>query len=115
MGKEQREFERAELNFPVQYRSAGTLAALWQHGTLVNISAAGLRLATREPLEFETKVECEIVLPIRNNPYMLIGVIASEHERLGQYEYGVAFVDVAPGKGAEIDEMVRFLNQTNES
>ena len=47
MGKEQREFKRAELRMPVQYHLAGGFTSLWQQGFLLNLSAAGLRLASR--------------------------------------------------------------------
>ncbi len=111
MSKERRGFDRAELNFPTQYRPARSLTALWQHGTIVDISAAGLRLATRELLELETKLEFEIHLPIRKDPYVIVGKVASEERRPGQYEYGVAFVDVISEKGEQIDELVQFLNK----
>lgn len=114
MGKEQREFERAELHLPIQYRPAGGFASLWQQGTLVNISATGLRLAARGMLELEAKVEVALTLPIRSTPYMFSGTVASEHVQPGQHEYGVVFVDVTPEKSEEIDELVRFLNRVDE-
>ncbi len=114
MGREQREFDRAELNFPIRYRLAGELAALWQQGALVDISASGLRLATRELLEPDVKVEFELILPIRKDPYVFVGIMASEHQRPGQREYGISFVDVTADKYVEIDELVQFLNQRHE-
>lgn len=114
MSPERRGFDRAELQFPVQYRPAGSLTALWQHGTIVDISAAGLRLATRELLELETKFEFEVLLPTRKDPYVLLGKVASEERRPGQYEYGVAFVDVISEKGEQIDELVKFLNKASD-
>ena len=111
MGKEQREFKRVDLHLPIQYRPAGGFASLWQQGTLVDISASGVRLATRELLECETKLECVLTLPIRKDPYVLLGIVVSEHPRPGQHEYGVAFMGVTPEKGEEIDELVRFLNK----
>jgi len=77
----------------------------------MNISAVGLRLETREPLECDTKLECALTLPIRNDPYVLLGTVASEHGRPGQHEYGVAFVGVTLEKSEELDELVRFLNK----
>ncbi len=83
MTKERREFQRAELNIPMHYRRAGSMTTLWQKGTLVDISAVGLRLATHESLEPDAKFEFEIVLPIRKNAYVLKGQVASEQVRQG--------------------------------
>ncbi len=69
---------------------------------------------TRELLERETKLEFELALSIRKDPYVLLGTVTSEHVRPGQHEYGVAFTDVTLEKGEEIDELVRFLNTTDE-
>jgi hypothetical protein len=114
MGNEQREFHRADLQLPIHYRLAGTLSGLWQHGTLVNLSAVGLRLATRELLELNARLEVEIVLPSRNNPCVFLGVVLSEQPVGGHTEYGVAFEEVTLEKGQEIDELVRFLKTRDE-
>jgi len=58
MGKEQREFKRAELRMPVQYHLAGGFTSLWQQGFLLNhviseelpAQADGKRFSNSDPI-----------------------------------------------------------------
>ena len=110
MGTERREFERADLHVPVRYRPLQEMVDLWYLGTILNISASGLRLLVEEAVEVGARMECEVAFPGRADPYTLFGEVVSElRARPKSYEYGIVFVDVTPDKQAEIDELVQFL------
>ena len=107
MGKERRGFGRARLDFSMRYKRVGALMDLWHRAALTDISAGGLRFATDELMDEGSKLEFEVILPIRKDPYLLIGRVVSEQEG----EYGVVLLDVPPDKQVEVDELVEFLNR----
>lgn len=91
----------------MRYKRVGALMDLWHHAILTDLSAGGLRFATGELVDEGSELEFEIVLPIRKDPYLLMGRVVSEQEG----EYGVALLGVPPDKQVEVGELVEFLNR----
>ena len=115
MGQERREYRRADLRFVIKYRRAGALMDLWRDGTMTDLSAGGLRFSTEELIDQGVTLEFQILLPIRKDPYVLVGQVVSEAPSEPQRsEYGAAFVDVSPDKQVEVDELVQFLTRRRD-
>lgn len=76
---------------------------------MADLSAGGLRLVGRQPLERGVLLELQIVLPIRQEPYFINGRVAWQRDMTDEYEYGVAFLDVTPDKQVQLDELVQFM------
>jgi len=107
---ERRGNTRANISLPIKYRFVNQLALTWYPATLVNISAGGIRFQSEQPLDPGTRLECEITLPVRPEPYLLTGeVVWNKTFSLSQSESGLAFVDVTPERQFDIDELVQFL------
>ena len=107
---ERRRDPRASLPTAVKYRLADLPEDLWRSATIGNLSAGGLRLRTAQALKVGMRVELEITLPDRIEPYYLKGAIAwvKATPRAVQ-EYGLSFVDVTPERQFQIDQLVQFL------
>jgi len=107
---ERRRDPRIDFAIPVQFRPAGGLAEPWRKGQAGDISAGGLRFLAGEVLERGDRLEFQIVLPIRREPFLLSGEVVWIHPvPEAPTEYGVEFIFVTPDKLVEIDQLVRFL------
>lgn len=112
---DRREFHRAGFQVAIAYKRIGALLETWQTGTMTDLSAGGLRFTTGDLIEQGAQLELKLVLPIRKDPYVLGGRVVSEQPAdEGAIEYGVAFLDLKPDQQAEVDELVRFLNRSQE-
>jgi len=111
MGSERREYERLEWRFPIQYRRVGGLLDPWRNGFLLNLSAGGFRVTAEEQFDAGTKLEFQITLPIRPDPYSLVGEVISEATLTSGMEYGVVLRELSPDKQYELDELVQFLSK----
>ncbi len=76
---------------------------------MADLSAGGLRLIGRQPLERGVHLELQILLPIRQEPYLMSGQTVWQREVADGYEYGVAFLDMTPDKQVQLDELVQFM------
>jgi len=108
--RDQRKFSRVGLPITIRHRQAGELMEMWSVGTLLDLSAGGLRFTSLKPIDQGTRLEFQIILPTRKEPYVLSGDILWEKKSEGGLlEYGVSFPDVNPDQQAELDELVQFL------
>ena len=109
-GSERRQDPRAPLPTAIRYRLTDIPDDLWRTATVGNLSAGGARLRTAQALKPGTRVELEITLPDREEPYHLTGDIAwAKVSPRGVQEYGLVFVDVTPERKFSIDKLVQFL------
>lgn len=113
MAQERREFHRVPQRFEVQYRPAGQMSASWHPAVTLNLSAAGVRMATDESLEDDASVELKLQLPNSPQPLVVHGrVIWSQLQASGVCEIGVAFVDQSPEQQLHLDTLVQFLRKS---
>ena len=113
--KDQRQFRRVSLPITLRFRPAGELMEMWSVGTLLDLSAGGLRFTSLKPIESGSRLEFQIVLPMRKEPYVLSAEILWEKgSPAGLLEYGGSFLDVNPGQQAELDDLVEFLTKSSE-
>jgi len=77
---------------------------------MLDVSAGGLRLRTHQPIELGDRVELQIQLSLRQQPYLLPGRVVWIQETALGVEHGVAF-EVDSDHQAELDELARFLTQ----
>ncbi len=112
----QRQFDRAGMEVWMQFRTFGTLSEIWHLGTILDLSAGGLRFDTEELLEDETQLEFQVYLPVRKNPYQFAGkLLWAKPGQSGHTEYGVEFVRVSDRQRIDMDQLVEFLNRPGPS
>jgi len=108
--KEQRDFGRVSVPFPIRYRVYGELGESWHEIATVNISAGGMRFRTDDLIEIGSHLELEIALPGSPAPLVVQGkVVWSQALGAGASENGVQFMEMTPGQHEHIDSLVRFL------
>ena len=107
---ERRRDPRALWPTTVTYRLLDIPDDLWRTATVGNLSAGGTRLRTAQTLTLGTRVELEVVLPDRAEPYHIRGeVVWVKASPKGVQEYGLTFVDLTPERQFDIDQLVQFL------
>jgi hypothetical protein len=112
---DQRQFRRVNLPITLRYRSPGELTEMWSVGTLLDLSAGGLRFTSLKPIEAGSRLEFQIVLSSRKEPYVLRAEILWEKQSpAGLLEYGGSFSDVTADQQAELDELIEFLTKSPE-
>ena len=108
--RERRSFHRIPQPIPTRYRVSGGLGSSWVSGTLVNISASGLRFRAQELLEKGALVEFEAQVPGLREVLNVKGrVIWTSYQASGVAEMGVQFSDVTLRQQYQIDNFVSFL------
>ena len=109
---DRREFPRTKVPTALEYRVASDLGADLHPGVLTDLNASGLQFTGERYLGTGTRLELQLRLQSRSQPYQVHGKIVWVREtRSGLTEYGVQFVDVTPDQQFEIDSLVRFLMQ----
>ena len=110
MGRERRNFSRADQPFAAKYRVLGDLMHGWCEVRTLNISAGGIRFRSDEPLERDTLLELQIKLPSHAEILLLRGRVSWGQTRAsGVIEIGVEFLDVTSVQQAQIDSVIQFL------
>lgn len=110
--QDRRRCPRAWWPFAIKYRAAAPAGGSWHSGATVNLSAAGVRFTCSEPLTPGTTVVFELVIAPKQGPYVVEGgIVWGRTVDQKVYEYGAAFVDVAPDQQGQISELVEFLNR----
>lgn len=112
MTSDQRQFKRIDLPVTIRHRPVGELTEMWSVGTLMDLSAGGLRFSSLKALQEGMRLEFQLVLSARREPYVLLGSVVWEKQSPGgMLEYGVVFADTSPERQAELDELVEFLTK----
>ena len=89
---------------------------VWHKATIVDISAGGLRFLSPEPVEVGTRIEFQVLLPVRKDPYAFAGQALWEREAGGAgFEYGVSFAGLSMDQQSDLDKLVRFLGHAPPS
>ena len=111
MGEERRRFPRITQPFRVQYR-IGDVGGGWEAATTINLSAAGVRFRSEQPIERGNRIELQIQLPNATEPLHLLGLVVwSQMESPQVIDVGVEFVDVTLEQQAQVDRLVQFLSK----
>ena len=76
-----------------------------------DLSAGGLRLMTMEPIEVGMKLQFEISLTVRKDPFILLGRVVWERQVGKGSECGVEFTDISPDVQMEIDRLVELVSR----
>lgn len=109
-GSERRRDPRALWPTAITYRLLDIPDDLWRSATVGNLSAGGARLRTAQILKLGTRVELEVTLPDRAEPYRIRGeVVWVKASPKGVHEYGLSFIEVTPERQFDIDQLVQFL------
>ena len=109
---DRRGFPRAKVPTAVEYRVTGELGSEWLLGVLVDLNARGLQFTGERRFETGTRLDVQLPLENRSEPYGFSGeIVWTREERSGLTEYGMQFIDVTPDQQFEIDELARFLMQ----
>ena len=115
MVEDQRRFNRVKFPLSIRYRQVNVLADVWYTAKLVDLSAGGLRLLSAELLESGARLEFQIVLPIRQAPYFLSGLVIWEKSTdEGGSECGVEFINVTTEQRTELDWLVELLSRSKD-
>jgi hypothetical protein len=78
----------------------------------LEIGGGGLRFASDRPLEVGRRVEFEISLHNRAEPYRFTGgLVWARQSKAGICEYGIEFVQVTSTQQFAVEELVQFLAQ----
>ncbi len=108
--RERRHFHRVPQPIEAKYRVNGNFGATWAVGTLVNISAGGMRFRAEELIEKGALVEVEAKVPGLREVFAVKGMIVwSNLQASGVAEMGVVFSEVTLQQQYQIDNFVTFL------
>ena len=111
--RERRHFHRAPQPIEAKYRVSGNLGSSWATGTLVNISAGGMRFRAEELIEKSSLVEVEAKVPGLREVLAVKGMVVwSSLQASGVAEMGVAFSEVTLQQQYQIDNLVSFLRSS---
>lgn len=111
--RERRHFHRVPQPIDARYRVSGGLGSGWATGTLVNISASGLRFRAEEQLDKGVSVEIEAKVPGIKDILALKGLVVwSSLQASGVAEMGIEFLDVTVQQQFQIDSLVSFLRSS---
>jgi hypothetical protein len=110
MASDKRHFRRAGVSIPITFRPADLRH--WLPGSLIDLSAGGLRFATPEVFQPDQELEFELTLPIRQQPFQMAGRVMWERTIPGGMEYGVAFSNVSIDQQAQMDQLVMFFSES---
>ena len=102
---------RAKVRLVVRYRCLDESHVLWHEGTILDISAGGIRLSCERPLEQGSRIEVDVQLPARDERLILQGDVQWTAHRPSGSEGGVMFVDVSSERQFDLDTLVHFLTQ----
>lgn len=115
MNPERRRDPRVEHCHAIRYRPSGATGKpfeAWLDGVMTDLSAGGLRLTGTYPFETGDRVEVELLLPIRPDPFLFVGEVRWHKPVAADLsEYGMVFVEVSPEQQFELDGLVQFLRQ----
>ena len=108
--RERRSFHRVPQPIGAKYRVYGNFETTWAVGTLVNISAGGMRFRAEELLEKGSLVEIEAQIPGMREILTVKGMIVwGSLQASGVTEMGVEFSEVTEQQQHHIDNFVNFL------
>lgn len=111
--RERRHFHRIPQPIEAKYRVCGHLGTSWAVGTLVNISAGGMRFRAEELLEKGALVEIEAKVPGLREVLAVKGMVVwSSLQASGVAEMGVEFSGVTEQQQHQIDNFVNFLRSS---
>lgn len=94
-GKERRTFQRIRLTFPVRFRTEAH-PDVWQTGATLDVSAAGILMATSQRVDVSTRLVLLLSVPGERKARELNGLVTrSELDEANQrYLVGLNFVDL---------------------
>ncbi len=111
--RERRDFHRVPQPIEAKYRVSGNLGVTWAVGTLVNISAGGVRFRAEELIEKGAFVEVEAKVPGLREVLTVKGIVVwSSLQASGVAEMGVEFSEVTLQQQYQIDNLVSFLRSS---
>ena len=110
-GPNRRRDHRVRVPVSIRYRLPGRdPKETWSPGVLADLAAGGLRFSCDRIVGEGDLLEFQILLPMREEPYRLSGVVVWVTPLTGGVECGVAFAELSGDAQFEIAEMVDFLN-----
>ena len=111
MGDELRQFDRVPQAFMVRCRSSGSLTAIWQSMSTLDVSAGGILLRGEMLADPGDVLDIALLMPGGKEQLLRGRVIRVKEWGPGMFESAVEFVNVSPDQQADIDQLVQFLKK----
>ena len=110
-GDNRRRDRRVSVPVSITYQIVGRdVKDVWYSGVLANLAAGGLRFTCDRMIGEGDALAFRLILPTREEPYYVNGVVMWATPLTGGVDCGVAFTNLSPDAQFELDELVEFLN-----